>query len=532
MPTLVRNDRPHALHDGAATRRIEHAAAAALPPNTLMQRAGLAVARLALAISPHARTVWIACGPGNNGGDGLQAALHLRQWGMNPVVTWLGTPDQAPADARAAWQRAVAAGVALADQPPSNMGPQDLCIDALLGIGATRAPHGRMAEWLARLNSSAAPVLAIDLPTGLDADSGSLNTAVTTVSIAASACPSSAGGQFDLEHLPPQRHTLSLLTLKPGLFTAHGRDACGTVWFDDLGVPATLRDAEPPTALLNAAPPHQQRAHASHKGSFGDVAVIGGESLATRGMGMTGAALLAAVAALHGGAGRVLLSLLDDGETTLIATQPELMLRRFDRLDLQALTVVCGCGGGDAVAGVLPAVLHAAPRLVLDADALNVIAADTALQAALRQRAAAHQATVLTPHPLEAARLLGCTSADVQQQRLRAANQLAKRFACTVVLKGSGSIIAVPGQAPVINPTGNARLATAGTGDVLAGLIGAHLAAGEAAAQAASAAVYRHGLAADRWPAGSTLTAAALAQRIAAVPPSLAELGFACASSE
>ena len=557
MPHAIHPGPRWPLHDTATTRALEQVAAARLPTHTLMQRAGLATARLALALAPHARTVWVACGPGNNGGDGLEAAVHLHAWGLNPVVTWLGTPDTTPADAGAAWQRAVQAGVVFADAPPTGLGSQDLCIDALLGIGATRPPAGRMADWLDRLHAGPAPVLAVDLPSGLDADTGWLQAPETTNSIAVRADSASARGQ---KHLNPntserstagvllplplgegrgegrqrnpqqgahqthaERHTLSLLTLKPGLFTAHGRDACGQVWFDDLGLPPALHAAEPPTAWLNAAPAATPRPHASHKGSFGDVAIIGGEGLAARGMGMTGAALLAASAALHGGAGRVLLSLLDDGETTHIATLPELMLRRFDRLELDALTVVCGCGGGDAVAGVLPAVLHAAPRGVLDADALNVIAADTALQAALRQRAAAGQATVLTPHPLEAARLLGTTSAQVQQDRLRAAAQLAQRLACTVVLKGSGTVIATPGQAPLINPTGNARLATAGTGDVLAGLIGAHLAAGQSGAQAASAAVYSHGWWADHWPAASRLTAGALAQRAGAALAPMAE---------
>ena len=556
MPHAIHPGPRWPLHDTAATRRIEQAAANTLPAHTLMQRAGLATARLALALAPHARRVWIAAGPGNNGGDGLEAALHLHAWGLNPVVTWLGTPDSAPADARASWQRAVQAGVAFADQPPADLGPQDLAIDALLGIGATRAPAGRMADWLKHMHAGPAPALAVDVPTGLDADSGWLQAPVTTDSIAASADPASARSQNDLKRSTPEqsearvllplplgegrgegqqrihpqrahqvpaaRHTLSLLTLKPGLFTAHGRDACGTLWFDDLGVSATLHAAEPPSAWLNAAPHAAPRPHASHKGSFGDVAIVGGEGLAARGMGMTGAALLAASAALHGGAGRVLVSLLDEGDITHIPTQPELMLRRFDRLELDALTVVCGCGGGDAVASRLPAVLHAAPRLVLDADALNVIAADPALQTALRQRATAGQTTVLTPHPLEAARLLGATSAQVQQGRLRAATTLAQRFACTVVLKGSGSVIATPGQAPVINPTGNALLATAGTGDVLAGLIGAHLAAGRAAPNAASAAVYWHGWAADGWPAASRLTAGVLAVRAGAAlaPPS------------
>ncbi len=499
MPVLVATQISAPLHDVAATRRIEQAAAARLPAHALMQRAGLGVARLALALAPHARTVWIACGPGNNGGDGLEAAMQLRRWGGNPVVSWLGDPQRSPPDARASWQRAIDAGVRFTTEAPTGLDHQDLCVDALLGIGTARAPAGRMAEWLTRLHAGPAPLLSVDLPSGLDADTGCLPAA-------------SPGTEC---RAPPPHHTLSLLTLKPGLFTAQGRDACGSLWFDDLGVSPEQHEAVAPTAWLNGAPQPTWRPHASHKGSWGDVAVVGGEGLTARGMGMTGAALLAASAALHGGAGRVLLSLLDEPPAAR-AVLPELMLRRFDALTLDALTVVCGCGGGEAVRAVLPAVLRAAPRLVLDADALNAIAADTALQPALHQRAGAGQATVLTPHPLEAARLLSCSAGEVQQNRLRAAQTLAERFRCTVILKGSGSIIAAPNEISRVNPTGNARLATAGTGDVLAGLIGAQLAAGWPAFESACRAAHQHGAVADAWPEAKTLTAGRLAQALQA----------------
>ncbi|WOP16451.1 NAD(P)H-hydrate dehydratase [Ottowia sp. SB7-C50] len=318
--------------------------------------------------------------------------------------------------------------------------------------------------------------------------------------------------------IPPssarERHTLTLLTVKPGLFTGQGRDACGTLWFQDLGVHSD--DGVPPTAMLCGAPGASPRPHASHKGSFGDVAVIGGVSNASRGASMAGAALLAASAALHGGAGRVYVGLLGDGGPTLDVVQAELMFRRPDELPLDAMTVVCGCGGGDAVRDALPAVLQAAARLVLDADALNAIAQDTALQAALTARAARGQATVLTPHPLEAARLLATDTRHVQADRLRAAQTLATRFACVTVLKGSGSVIAAPDELPRINATGNARLATPGSGDVLAGLTGARMAGGMPAFDAACAAVYHHGLIADGWPADRALTASALARRLTA----------------
>ena len=474
------------LVDVAATRRIETLALASVAPHTLMQRAGLSVARLALAIAPHARTLWVAAGPGNNGGDGLEAAAQLQRMGKTAVVTWLGDAASASSDTAAAWQRARAAGVVFASTPPPA---PDLCIDALLGIGATRAPAGPMVDWITHMAGSGAPVLAIDLPTGLDADTGH-------------------GAQPHVQ----AHHTLSLLTLKPGLFTAMGRDAAGRVWFDDLQVRASeapYAGAAAPCALYGGNPGRRARPHASHKGSYGDVAVVGGAP------GMAGAALLAARAALHYGAGRVYLAALDPAlSAAALSGQPELMLRASKDIDIGACTVVCGCGGGDAVRAELPRVLAGAGGLVLDADALNALASDTQLQAQLRHRARRGRPTVLTPHPLEAARLLATDSRAVQQDRLSAARRLAQDYDCTVLLKGSGTVIASPGQLPHINPTGNARLATAGTGDVLAGALGAALAGGLPPHVAACEVAWQHGLCADTWPPGSVLVAGELARSL------------------
>ena len=491
--------RPYPLFDTAATQRIERHAAAALPAHTLMQRAGLAVARLARALAPHARTIWIACGPGNNGGDGLEAAMHLHRQGLDVAVTWLGSVAHCPADARQSLLRAQQAGVTLVEHPPA-LGPQDLCIDALLGIGLRPgAVPERLLALLQQLHTSPATLLAVDVPTGLQADTGQY---------AAGFLP---GAATVLQHAPSAaRHTLSLLTLKPGLFTAAGRDAAGTVWLDDLLTAPPTHEA--PCAWLTGPPHPLPRPHASHKGSYGDVAVVGGEGLHARGMGMVGAALLAARAALHSGAGRVLVCLLDNAQLPLDAQQPELMLRDFTALSLEQLTVVCGCGGGEAVHAVLAQVLARSARLVLDADGLNAIASSGALQQALHTRAQQGLCTILTPHPLEAARLLGTSATQVQAHRLAAAQQLAERFACVVVLKGSGTVVATPATTPWLNPTGNARLAAAGTGDVLAGMVAARWASGIHAPQAATEAVFAHGLAADQWPAKEALTAGVLAQ--------------------
>jgi ADP-dependent NAD(P)H-hydrate dehydratase / NAD(P)H-hydrate epimerase len=486
------------LHGVAATRELEWLAAAGLPPHTLMQRAGLSVARLALALAPHARHIWVACGPGNNGGDGFEAAMHLHRWGKRVTVTWTGLPSgksTAPTDAQASRERAMAAGVPMAAHPPEEF---DLCIDALLGVGAkldpTRPGAALMLEWLALMQAGTAPRLAVDLPTGLDADTGAFTAGATT-----------GLGVY----------TLSLLTLKPGLFTANGRDSAGQVWLDDLGTAST--NGQAPDAWLLGADraqhtPRFVKPHASHKGSFGDVAVLGGES--TERSHMVGAALLAARAALHAGAGRVYVALLGSQALNADAQQPELMFRAAEALDLARQVVVCGCGGGDAIRAVLPKVLAAAPRLVLDADALNAIAGDAQLQAQLTARHHRGYATVLTPHPLEAARLAGTGAKEVQADRLKSARELAARFQCVVMLKGSGTIVAAPGQVSAVNSSGNALLATAGTGDVLAGMLGARIAAGLDAFDAACSAVFSHGRMADEWPAkygGRTLTASALA---------------------
>ena len=441
------------LFDAAHTQRIELRERAGLPTHTLMARAGEAVARLALAVAPHAQRVWVAAGPGHNGGDGLEAATWLCQSGRQVEVTLLGAATALPKDAHEALARAQAAGVRIVAQPgearfAATLGAQDIAIDALLGIGATRPAHGPIAESIRQLNALACPVLAVDLPSGLHAGTG----------------------QPLGEDCVTATHTLSLLTLKPGLFTGTGRDHAGTVWFDALGVDTLADD---PEAWLSASETKHRstttRRHAQHKGSFGDVAVVGGTP------GMAGAALLAARAAHAAGAGRVFVEMLggDRPALNLDPLRPELMFRhgwtQGATSALAQTTVVCGCGGADAVRAPLPRLLSLAARLVLDADALNALAGDPSLTALLLARARRQAGTVLTPHPLEAARLLGGTTAEVQADRLSAARTLAERYQCVVVLKGSGSIVAAPGQVSRINATGNASLATAGSGDVLAG---------------------------------------------------------------
>ena len=529
MIRRVAFDQVEALYSLESTRHWEHLAAGLLPPHTLMARAGLAIAQLSRAVQPHARCIWVACGPGNNGGDGLVAATHLHRWAQSTgngvrVIATHGSADPAfskvlPPDAQNALAAARTAGVRIQIEPPPQF---DLGIDALLGMGASGPLSSVISQTLSHLRRTPCPVLCVDLPSGLHAETGELQPLLSDLS---SATPQQAG----------PRYTLSLLTLKPGLFTNDGRDASGEVWFDDLS--AVPQADTSPMARLHAEVPHTalqaSRPHSSHKGKFGDVLVLGGQAIAVNGVGMTGAAILAATAALHAGAGRVFVSLLGEAPGSEIRYEPrspELMFRAPQRMlesDLpDSATVVCGCGGGEAVAAVLPSVLTRSPRLVLDADALNAIAKDSVLQAQLTQRSQHGWTTVLTPHPLEAARLMETSTTSVMQDRLAAAQTLADRFGAICVLKGSGTIVTQPGDTPWINASGSARLATAGTGDVLAGMIGAALAApGRSPERGArhfvASAVFQHGKLADTWgemghpcEMTATLTAGELARRV------------------
>lgn len=473
------------LYGVAATRRIEERGLAAAPPFSLMARAGDATARLALALAPHARHVRVFAGPGHNGGDGIECAVRLHELGKRVSLVLVAAADRLPPSTREALARATDRGIAV--EPPegvaaSDADKADLVVDALLGIGASRPPAGAIAAAIERIAGHAARgarVLAVDVPSGLDADTGM---PLGTPCVIAD-------------------DTLTMLTLKPGLFTAAGRDHAGRVWLAGLDVDV---GAEPADAWLagsdDATGRTSPRRHAEHKGSFGDAAVVGGAP------GMAGAAWLAGRAAHAAGAGRVFVDLLDATTGTLHdSMRPELMPRPGwwqGPLDVLAgSTVICGCGGGDAVRAALPRLLSATPRLVLDADALNALAADDSLRTLARARTARGFATILTPHPLEAARLLGRTTSAVQADRLRSAQDLAERYGAVVVLKGSGTVIAAQGVPPRIAATGNACLASAGTGDVLAGWIGGRWAADGARMHApvdlATRCVVEHGAAAE-----------------------------------
>ena len=451
-------------------RAIEKAAAA----EPLMEKAGLAAAELARDIAGGSgKPVLVLAGPGNNGGDAFVLARHLRQWYFNVTVVFADDEKKLSGDAAASLRAWRAAGGAIAEALPSAR-DWSLVVDGLFGIGLEREVAGRYADWIAALNRLGAPVLAIDIPSGLHSDTGRvLGCAVRAA------------------------HTVTFIGLKPGLLTLEGPDHCGEIHLRSLDVapPAPARGSLLGREILATA--LAPRARNSHKGDYGSAGIIGGDH------GMVGAALLAGRAALKLGCGRVYVGLLAADPLQVDPAQPELMLRRADEvLKIASLTcLAAGPGLGQMPSAVfhLDAALETPLPLVLDADALNLVASSAALAKKLRGRSAP---SLLTPHPAEAGRLLGAATRAVQDDRVASALRLASAFNSLVVLKGAGSVCASPDGTWRINTSGNPGMASAGTGDVLTGMIAALLSQGVDPAVALLAGVYLHGAAADHAVAG------------------------------
>lgn len=441
----------------------------------LMQRAGAAAAEFAAMLADERRgAILILAGPGNNGGDAFEAGRLLRERFFDVHLVFAGQPESLPADARAAWQRFAAAGGVPLVTIPSEV-RWALIIDGLFGIGLTRAPQGLYAQWIAQANQLAdrddCPLLALDAPSGLNADTGAMPGACIQAS-----------------------HTITFIAGKPGLLTADGPDHCGEIRIAPLDLVAA-ENCHPDGHVLTPATFASRLKHRrlnTHKGSFGSAGILGG------GKSMVGAALLAGRAALKLGTGRVYLGMLDPDAPALDLLQPELMMRRADNLlqaDLQALACGPGLGRSSEALRLLEQSLKAPVQLVLDADALNLLAEDGRLEGNLYNRAGP---AILTPHPAEAGRLLGCSVRDIQTDRIRAACEMAERYRCHVALKGCGTVVATVDGRWWINTTGNPGMATAGMGDVLSGMIVALLAQNWPAEQALLAAVHLHGAAADQ----------------------------------
>ncbi|MCA3143707.1 MAG: NAD(P)H-hydrate dehydratase [Betaproteobacteria bacterium] len=474
-------------------RAVEAAALAGSPRPALMERAGDAAARCALDMLGGAQRVLVLAGPGNNGGDALVAARRLREAWLPVTVVLLGDSARLPADAAAALAAWCASGGAVATALPAAGPAPDLVVDGLLGIGAARPLAGPLALAVDCINHAGCPVLSLDVPSGLDADSGAVHGAAVRAT-----------------------RTLTFIALKPGLLTLEGPDHAGVVDVADLGlgdaVAAAAHGGLIAEDILRTVLPRRQRN--SHKGSHGSVGILGGAP------GMAGALLLAARAALLAGSGRVHAGFVDGAAPSLDLLQPELMLRSAAQvLSMDGLDVlVCGpgLGSGEAARACVRGALAFPRPLLLDADALNLVASETALGAAVAQRGAP---TWVTPHPGEAARLLDTTTAAIAADRVGAALAIAARLRATTLLKGAGSIIAEPGGHWLVNASGNPGLAAAGTGDVLCGLAAALAAQGADPALVLPAAAHLHGRAADLLleahggPVGMTAGEVALAAR-------------------
>jgi hydroxyethylthiazole kinase-like uncharacterized protein yjeF len=439
----------------------------------LMERAGAAAAEVARALADGQRgRIVVLAGPGNNGGDAFVAARWLRAWFFDVVTVFVGDPARLPRDAAAAHAAFVAAGGATTSAPPE--GSSALVVDGLFGVGLTRPPSPEYAALIDWANAGGAPILALDVPSGLDADTGTaFAPAIDAVA------------------------TATFLAWKPGLLTGEGPDRCGRVTLHTLDVPlesestSTGRRLDWP-ALAAVLPEILRRDRRNvHKGTFGTLGIVGGAS------GMMGAPILAGRAAMKLGAGKVWLGFASRARPTVDWLAPELMLRGADEVlagALDALVIGPGLGTADASRALVERAIASPVPLALDADALNLVARDDALRAQLRRRTAP---TLITPHPAEAARLLGGDHAKVGAGRPGAASTLAHELDAHVVLKGVGSVLAYPDGGFDINATGGPALATAGSGDVLAGMLGALLAQRIEPRTALRYAVCLHGAAAD-----------------------------------
>ena len=439
------------------------------PHDALMEKAGMAAADLAgMLASESGAPILVLAGPGNNGGDGLVAARHLSAQGFRVTVVSHVDPSRLPPDAARAWRAwRECGGAILADIPPSQR--FGLVIDGLFGIGLQRELAGEEARWIAQANNLDCPKLALDVPSGLDSDSGRIR-----------GCALRAD------------HTLTFLGLKPGLLTGDGPDHTGELHLDTLGVEASMLPTTPGIALTQPERRHRlpPRARNSHKGQFGHIGIIGGSR------GMVGAGLIAGRAALQQGAGMVSLGILDEriavdfGEPRLMFAEPEKLVNA----GLNMLAIGPGLGQSTRTHALLEAALAASCPLVLDADALNQLAGDPELAKRVASRS---HPTILTPHPGEAARLLGVSNADIQANRIEAAQRLSTQTHAHVALKGCGTVIAHPDGRYAINTSGGPWLAQAGSGDRLTGMVAALLGQGMDARNALEAAVWLHGAAAQ-----------------------------------
>jgi len=440
-----------------------------IPGMDLMQRAAAAAFAALQQRWPSARTLSVLCGAGNNGGDGYLLACLAQQAGWDVRAYPLAPPQRLRGDAATAFEEFRAGGGPLLDFVPADFEGAEVVADGLLGTGLDRPVSGPYADVIDALNRYRGGVLSLDIPSGLHADTGAV-----------------------LGRAVRAKVTVSFIALKAGLFTGDGPDHAGQVVYADLATPAAVRSRETPAARLLPAwggglPPRPRN---SHKGLFGHVLLLGGDH------GYSGAVRLAAEAAVRCGAGLVSIGTRPRHSGLVNLTRPELMSHGIHAAaDLETLlqraSVVAvgpGLGRSDWSCQLLDVALESGLPLVVDADALNLLA----------QRPPQPRDWVLTPHPGEAARLLGCDTGTVQRDRFAAVAELQKRYGGTIVLKGCGTLVLGAGGPVGVCRQGNPGMASGGMGDVLTGVIAALAAQGLALAEAAAAGVALHAAAADQ----------------------------------
>ena len=459
-------------------QNLEMRAANQLGADTLMKRAGAAAAELIMKRLEDAgveqRRVTLLGGPGNNGGDALACACELREKGAVVNVVLPGGRRPTSALALAQLERWTQAGGTAYDDPYMTE-KADCVVDGLFGTGLAKPIMGDYLDAVLWFNERQALKVSLDIPSGLNPVTGHWT-------------GSYPGCSADV--------TITFLCVKSGLYMCEGADAAGEIVLNELDVSVPL---SPLSVIGTDEFPRvlRPRVKNSHKGDYGSVAVIGGTD------GMIGASILAARAALISGAGRVTLECRAEHAPHVDMVYPEIMFatKPVNLEDFDAIVLGCGLGtSAEAKARVIEA-LNCQKPLILDADALNIIAADIKLQDMVLARRAP---TVLTPHPGEAARLLRRDTAGVTADRVAACRELAVQTGAIVVLKGAGTVISMRSSRTWINPTGSPMLATGGSGDVLAGMIGAMFAQGYDMVESVLAAVYFHGLSAEGLEAGFT----------------------------
>jgi NAD(P)H-hydrate epimerase len=494
MPVMAM---PQALYSVAQVRAFDARASSELgvPGYTLMRRAGEGALRALRARWPTAQRLCVATGGGNNGGDGYVLARFARAAGLEATVLALLPVAGLKGDARRAADDYLASGGEVRDFSAAALAGADVLVDALLGTGPDAPLRAPFPAAIAALNASGLPILALDLPSGLQGDTGAV-----------------LGGAVRAEL------TITFVASKAGLYLGDGPEYAGRVLCDDLDLPLPA-DARPAWECLDAhdverALPRRRRD--THKGDFGSLLLVGG------GPGMPGAPRLAGEAALRCGAGLVTVAAAPESLAAVLAARPELIgvaATGADALQaaLAAATVVAvgpGLGTGAWARALYAAALAGGKPLVLDADALNLLAADLAAGQAMGLPAG----TILTPHPGEAGRLLGTTAAAVQADRPAALQALVARTGAIVVLKGAGTLLGGPGRTSAVCTRGNPGMAAPGMGDVLTGAIAGILAQCRDPWLAARAGVHAHALAGDtlaRGGAGRGLLALELAEQLA-----------------